>query len=86
MPSDTRHKDAVWTVCADNGACTFDGAQLAVLMDIRDELKALNSRMAPMASGLVQNTNVLLALSRDIERMIRKMPPRKRKKKATNAK
>lgn len=48
MSNDTRCKDFNWSVRtkerarADDGA-TFDGAQLAVLMDIRDELRALNA-------------------------------------------
>lgn len=41
--ADQRQKDKQWAVCGahDTGA-TFEGAQLAVLMDIRDELKRLN--------------------------------------------
>ena len=41
--SDTRRANKIWTVCAPNaGTATFDGAQLAVLMDLRDELQKLN--------------------------------------------
>lgn len=40
---DRRRKDTTWTVNTDTGTVTFDGAQLAVLMDIRDELKKLNT-------------------------------------------
>ena len=39
--ADQRHKDGVWN-CGVNGEMSFAGAQLAVLMDIRDELKELN--------------------------------------------
>jgi len=35
-----RHKDTVWTLA--DRMPGWDGAQLAVLMDIRDELKVLN--------------------------------------------
>ena len=42
--SDTRKKDANWRLNVDNnGRVSNDDAQLAVLMDIRDELKRLNS-------------------------------------------
>ena len=37
--SDTRKKDTNWTLPE---TATYDSAQLAVLMDIRDELKQLN--------------------------------------------
>ena len=36
-----RHKDAVWTIPDKN--CSFEAAHLAVLMDLRDELKKLNT-------------------------------------------
>lgn len=39
MSKDTRHKDVNWN-CGE--LSTWDGAKLAVLMDIRDELKRLN--------------------------------------------
>lgn len=37
-----RHKDANWTLPEDTSV-SYDEAQLAVLMDIRDELKRLNT-------------------------------------------
>ena len=37
-----RHKDANWTVPENT---TFEGAALTVLMDLRDELKAVNQRL-----------------------------------------
>lgn len=40
--SDGRCKDYNWRVRQGNADATFEGAQLAVLMDIRDELKRLN--------------------------------------------
>lgn len=39
-----RHKDGVWTLAEKN--LTWDQAQLAVLMDIRDELKRLANMSA----------------------------------------
>jgi hypothetical protein len=44
--SDTRRKDINWklNVSHDGGVTTLE-AQLAVLMDIRDELKRLNNRL-----------------------------------------
>ena len=45
--SDLRHKDANWTVpCNSEGKISFEGAQLAVLLDLRDELKRLNAVFA----------------------------------------
>lgn len=42
--ADRRHKDADWTIDIDkSNRVEWGGAQTAVLMDIRDELKALNS-------------------------------------------
>ena len=42
--STNRWKDHTWNMCVDqNGNASFDAAQLAVLMDIRDELKRMNS-------------------------------------------
>lgn len=41
-----RHKDANWNCGGDGGqTVTYEQARLAVLMDIRDELKALNRVM-----------------------------------------
>lgn len=43
-----RHKDVEWQITSANvnGTLSYEAAQLAVLMDIRDELKALNSKLA----------------------------------------
>jgi hypothetical protein len=40
--SDTRRKDYDWNTGHPGRVITWEGAQLAVLMDIRDELKRLN--------------------------------------------
>lgn len=42
--TDTRHKDANWEISADvNRRIEWDGVHAALLMDLRDELKLLNS-------------------------------------------
>ncbi len=40
--ADQRCKNFNWSVRATDDTTLFDGAQLAVLMDIRDELRQLN--------------------------------------------
>lgn len=46
MP-DMRHKDADWAIGAQpDGGYSWAGAQVAVLMDLRDELKQLNRVLA----------------------------------------
>jgi len=43
MAGDTRHKDVDWRLHAnESGTCSWDVVKVAVLMDIRDELKKLN--------------------------------------------
>ncbi len=43
MPVDKRRKDWNWNVCSDDGVMQqWESRMLAVLMDIRDELKAAN--------------------------------------------
>lgn len=43
---DKRFKDSNWIIPSSlSGKISFDSAQLAVLMDIRDELKQINSRL-----------------------------------------
>lgn len=41
--SDTRRKNTSWTL--PEGSLSYDAAQLAVLMDIRDELQAIRARL-----------------------------------------
>ena len=43
--TDRRRKDANWYVNDDDGSSDVKGAQLAVLMDIRDELKDINRKL-----------------------------------------
>jgi hypothetical protein len=43
MAISKRHKNANWTIPSSaNGTTPYEGAQLAVLMDIRDELQQIN--------------------------------------------
>ena len=59
--SDTRRKNTNWKIKVDpGGVATFDQAKLAVLMDIRDELQALNRIMS------CSNTLAIPALLRSI--------------------
>lgn len=66
--SDTRRKDANWTICSDTDGpqISFDGAQLAVLMDLRDELKLLNRLLR------CENFLAIPKILRDLERNTRK--------------
>lgn len=45
--ANTRHKDAVWGI---GEHPTLDQAQLGLLMDIRDELKLSNQRLATLVN------------------------------------
>lgn len=43
MKGDTRCANSTWTIrAADQTGASWEGAQLAVLMDLRDELQKLN--------------------------------------------
>jgi hypothetical protein len=59
--TDTRHKDANWRVHNNmDGTVPSQDARLAVLMDIRDELKALNRIMqcSNVSRGFVAMQNI----------------------------
>ena len=43
--ADKRRKNMNWTVCGADGAMTYESASLATLMDIRDELQSINSKL-----------------------------------------
>lgn len=56
--TDRRRANVRWTVCADGAeTISFDGAQLAVLMDIRGELQEANATLAALLR-LAQCSNV----------------------------
>ena len=67
--SDRRCKNFNWTVRGpenQGGSASFPGAQLAVLMDIRDELQELNRRMA--CSDLLALPKLLRAIKSNTEK------------------
>lgn len=73
MAVDKRQKNANWTVAADDGHVVFDGAQLAVLMDIRDELQGIGgtlgrledlARCSNVARGFIAMNKVRLHLEK----------------------
>ena len=59
MAVDTRQKNTRWNVVPNSsGIFTYDQAQLAVLMDIRDELQALNHLLScPNFVGIPRTLN-----------------------------
>lgn len=64
-----RHKDTNWNLGTPPG---IDGAAVAVLMDIRDELKALNAALAcPRFLGI---PTTLQTISRKIPARTRRRP------------
>ncbi len=58
---DTRRKDQDWNT--GTTGVTWDGAQLAVLMDIRDELKRLNAVVH--CPNTIEIPNILRAIRRN---------------------
>jgi len=73
--SENRFKDTVWQVNKGlDGMISFPGAQLTVLMDIRDELKKLNA--------LLHCSN-FTAIPHVMREVARNTKPKKRKRKKT---
>lgn len=71
--SDTRRKDANWSVTASiGGGVEWAGAQLAVLMDLRDELKRLND--------LLHCVN-FITIPRKLDKIVRNTTKKRRKQK-----
>lgn len=72
--TDKRKKNANWNVVTDEGVCfeRYDYSTLAVLMDIRDELQALNA---------VLHCHNFLRIPSVLDQVVRntKKPARKRK-------
>jgi hypothetical protein len=68
---DRRKKNTNWTVADAAGNSTMEGAQLAVLMDIRDELQRLN---------LLLHCANFLSIPRTLRTISRKLPTRRRKR------
>lgn len=70
--ADTRHKDAQWILRTDaNGRVSWEQIIVAVLMDIRDEMKRLNTLLH------CQN---FIAIPRKLDAIHRKMPTRRKRK------
>lgn len=65
MSDDRRHKDADWKIRNNEGSdsCSVEFAQLAVLMDLRDELKRLNTLLH--CSNFVGIPGVLRRISKN---------------------
>lgn len=73
--NDTRRKNVIWTVCEkkDGDRISFEGAQLAVLMDLRTELQKLNNLL--YCSQCVSIPSVLRQIQRNTQiRTQRKRP------------
>lgn len=50
---DRRHKDGNWVIAGDDGVVrTWEEVYVALLMDLRDELRTMRADMASMASTL----------------------------------
>lgn len=76
-----RLKDVAWTLTPDaNGNYSFDAVQTALLMDLRDELKAIRLELQRM-NGVVQCSNTI-AIPR-ILRAIQRNTAKPRVKKAS---
>lgn len=71
--SDTRHKNVGWNL--PERTSTYDQAQLAVLMDIRDELQELNALFR--CHNFLQIPAVLRDIRRNTCRKKKKVPASK---------
>jgi hypothetical protein len=74
MSTDTRHKNSNWRCNSPGEAPSFNGAQLAVLMDIRDEIQRLNSLLH--CNNFTQIPHILRSIRRNTAK------PRKKRGKA----
>lgn len=84
--SDRRRANIKWTVCGPDheGSLSFDAAQLAVLMDIRDELQAANAALRTLRA-LAQCPNVrrgFIAMRKLREHLAPAKPRRKKGKRS----
>lgn len=84
--TDTRRKDREWTVRrVEDTTVTFDGAKLAVLMDIRDELKEMRRELNSIKSCVGwsgYSTKELRGLRRDLKAQTAAILKRKRCRRA----
>lgn len=65
--ADTRHKNRVWNTGEGGDSVTWNGAQLAVLMDIRDELQTLTRILG--CTNFLNMPHELRALRRAVDRL-----------------
>lgn len=63
-----RHKDSNWNIPQEP---SYEGARLAVLMDIRDELKAANRTLDSLAT--LGRCNRIQTMFRTVERLDRRL-------------
>lgn len=86
--SDKRRKNTNWCVGNDQGECfneIRDGVFLAVLMDLRDELQAINRKLdcAAVQRAPYNLDRLVRALERLERRLATKLPLPKGRKKAS---
>lgn len=67
--SDTRQKDSNWSI-GDGPSYSYDAAHLAVLMDLRDELKRLNRLLH--CPNFIEIPRILREIRRNTTRRKRK--------------
>lgn len=83
--TDRRRANKNWTVCAEGAdTISFEGAQLAVLMDIRGELQSANATLSALLL-LAQCSNVrrgFIAMHKLRQRLAPAKPGRKAKPRA----
>jgi hypothetical protein len=68
-PIDRRRAQVKWIVNDEDGGCSFDGAQLAVLMDIRDQLESINNKLN--CYRIPRGLDALHEIALDIRRKLR---------------
>jgi hypothetical protein len=79
--AETRWKNRNWQVTPDMfGNWSWDAIHAALLMDIRDELQALNQKIGPMANTITCRNAVDIP---NILRGIRRNTTKRRRKKAS---
>jgi hypothetical protein len=76
---DTRQKNKTWRCADGSGSISYEQAQLATLMDIRDELQGVRRELERM-NGILHCSNTLQIpkLLRDIRKNTTKKPRAKK--------
>lgn len=84
--TDRRRKDVNWTAADKDGATSMDGAQLAVLMDIRDELQTMNASVRNLLSlASCKNVRLGFVAMKKLRTHMEAIFPRRRKLKKHKA-